>query len=77
MTTDDSSPGFFGKLFGRKIDQPVDEDPLSRLSKESAMSKNEMVSAAERFHGLKVENVMVPRADIVAVEQDEPLEDFR
>jgi CBS domain containing-hemolysin-like protein len=65
MSTDDSSPGFLGKLFGRSAEQPSDEDPQSI---QSELSKDEMVDAAERFHLLSVEDVMVPRADIVAVE---------
>ncbi len=34
----------------------------------SDLSQSRMVSAAERFHRLRVDDVMVPRADIVAVE---------
>ena len=68
MSTDDSSPSFLGKLFGRSAEQPSDEDPQSISAKESELSKEEMVDAAKRFHLITVEDVMVPRADIVAVE---------
>ena len=72
MSTDDPSTGsfgprLFGKLFGRSAKPPPGEDP------QSAISKNRMMSAAERFHLLTVEDVMVPRANIVAVETAETL----
>ena len=62
MSTDDSSPGLLGKLFGRSAEQPSDEDPQSLKNE---ISKEEMVDAAKRFHLITVEDVMVPRADIV------------
>jgi len=68
MSTDDSSPGLFGKIFKRVTEQPVDENSQTILAKENELSKDEMVDAAERFHLLRVEDVMVPRADIVAVD---------
>jgi len=68
MSTDDSSPGLFGKIFRRVTEQPVDENSQTILAKENELSKDEMVDAAERFHLLRVEDVMVPRADIVAVD---------
>ncbi len=67
MNTDEPSPRLFGKLFGRSAKPPADEDP------QSAISKKRMMSAAERFHLLTVEDVMVPRANIVAVEATETL----
>ena len=71
MSTDDNSPGLLGKIFGRSpfsadIDKAIDEE--GPLSKENEISKEEMVDAAERFHLLRVDDVMVPRADIVAIE---------
>jgi len=68
MNTDDNSPGLLGKLFGRSAEAPSDEDPQSINAKENELSKEEMVDAAERFHLLSVEDVMVPRADIVAID---------
>ena len=68
MSTDDSSPSLLGKLFGRNADTPADEDPQAITAKTDEASKEEMVDAAERFHLLSVEDVMVPRADIVAVD---------
>ena len=73
MMTDDNSTGIFGKIFGRNssvgsADKALGEDPQIALSKENETAKEEMVDAAERFHLLRVDDVMVPRADIVAVE---------
>ena len=65
MSNDDNSPGLLGKLFGRNGETPSDEDPQSIKNE---LSKEEMVDAAERFHLITVEDVMVPRADIVAVD---------
>jgi len=39
----------------------------------SDISQRQMVTAAERFHRLRVDDVMVPRADIVAVENTSTL----
>ena len=68
MSNDDNSPGLFGKIFGRSAETPTDEDPQRISAKEDELSKEEMVDAAERFHLITVEDVMVPRADIVAVD---------
>jgi len=69
MSTDDSSPGLFGKLFKRSGQPPAVENPKTTIS------KKRMMSAAERFHLLSVEDVMVPRADIVAVDTSASLKD--
>jgi CBS domain containing-hemolysin-like protein len=42
----------------------------------SDLSEKRMVTAAERFHRLRVDDVMVPRADIVAVESSCKLKDL-
>ena len=69
MSTDDNSPSFLGKIFGRALPASAADKTLADdLSKESEIAKEEMVDAAERFHLLRVDDVMVPRADIVAVE---------
>ena len=68
MSTDDSSPSLLGKIFGRTADPAEDADPQAVLDKAHELSKEEMVDAAERFHLLSVEDVMVPRADIVAID---------
>ena len=41
--------------------------------KASDLSQHRMVTAAERFHRLRVDDVMVPRADIVAVDSTSTL----
>ena len=41
--------------------------------KASDLSQRRMVTAAERFHRLRVDDVMVPRADIVAVDSTSTL----
>ena len=43
-------------------------EPEPASPKASDLSQRRMVTAAERFHRLRVDDVMVPRADIVAVE---------
>jgi len=40
-----------------------------------SQARNKMIIAADRFHALRVEDVMVPRADIVAVELTTGLHD--
>jgi len=69
MSTDDNSLGLLGKLFKRSADAPSGEDSDSVSVKDHELSKEEMVDAAERFHLITVEDVMVPRADIVAVDK--------
>lgn len=73
MSTDDSAqdapkgspPRLFGKIFKRP--EPDTEAKPSKAS-ESAAAQKRMMSAAERFHLLRLDDVMVPRADIVAIE---------
>ncbi len=43
---------------------------------QNTKSRKRMMSAAERFHHLRVEDVMVPRANIVGVERDTGLHDL-
>lgn len=66
MSTDIPSPSFLRRLFGRK-------DTHAELVEES---REVLMSAAEKFHGLKVADVMVPRADIIAVEGSISLKDI-
>lgn len=76
MSNDDSSPSLLGKIFGRSADAPSDEDPQSLNAKDIELSKEEMVDAAERFHLITVEDVMVPRVDIVAVDKSATLNEL-
>jgi len=43
---------------------------------QNTKSRKRMMSAAERFHHLRVEDVMVPRANIVGIERDTGLHDL-
>lgn len=71
-------------------DSPIQAQPKRRLRdllkrsepqaavtpRASDLSQRRMVTAAERFHRLRVDDVMVPRADIVAVESACKLHDL-
>ena len=50
----------------QKPDAPI-------MPRASDLSQRQMVTAAERFHRLRVDDVMVPRADIVAVDKTSTL----
>jgi CBS domain containing-hemolysin-like protein len=68
----DGGPSLFKKMFRRK-------DALENLPKtrtEKAAAQERMLDAAERFHLLRVEDVMVPRADIVSVEKTASLKEL-
>ena len=49
--------------------------PASVSDAGESQARNKMIIAADRFHALRVEDVMVPRADIVAVELTTGLHD--
>ena len=68
MSKPDSSQGWLDKLIGRS--NPSSDDTLETIS------KKRMMNAAEQFHHLRVEDVMVPRADIIAVENTTGLQDL-
>lgn len=71
-------PGLLGKLFGRSAPAvaPEDSDIVNNTSAKVAAAQELMMSAAERFHLLRVEDVMVPRADIVSIENTATLTDL-
>lgn len=76
MSDDTPEPGFFGKLFGRKAEgeeNTVSENNDSQASRATDAAQELMMSAAERFHLLRVDDVMVPRADIVAIHNNATL----
>lgn len=50
------------------IDRLLRRDDHTHDDHKSAASKKRMLSAAEEFHDLRVDDVMVPRADIIAIE---------
>ena len=73
MSDTSSEPGFLGKLFGRANDAPPSIDAAETLSEKASAAQEIMMSAAERFHLLRVDDVMVPRANIVAVDNSATL----
>lgn len=73
MSDTSSEPGFLGKLFGRTNDAPLSTDADETLSEKASVAQEIMMSAAERFHLLRVDDVMVPRANIVAVDNSATL----
>jgi len=75
MSTPDTPPGFFSKIFKRP-EQDDSLTPQSDAALQSVASQKRMMSAAERFHLLRVDDVMVPRADIIAVDKTTGLADL-
>ena len=69
MSDATSEPGLLTRLFSRSTSEgtPESEDEDSPSGR-SAQHQELMMNAAERFHLLRVDDVMVPRANIVAVE---------
>ena len=61
-------PSWISRLFKGKTATSVSDAGQSQ-------ARNKMIIAADRFHALRVEDVMVPRADIVAVELTTGLHD--
>lgn len=59
------SKSWFARLLGQV--EASDGTPSESLSQRS---HKKMMSAAERFHHLRVVDLMVPRADIISVERD-------
>ena len=66
--SDTEDPSWLSRLLGRGED-PEPDTPGQALTQR-------MVEATETFHTLRVEDVMVPRADIIAVEADTGLHDL-
>ena len=59
-----------------KLLRPADAGNQTSEDSQSAKRQRKMMSAAELFHHLRVEDLMVPRADIVSVERDIGLHDL-
>lgn len=62
------SQNWLGKIL-RKSEEVLEDT-------QNTKSRKRMMSAAERFHHMRVEDVMVPRANIVGVERDTGLHDL-
>lgn len=67
-STASTGPNWLGKILRKTEDAPEDT--------QNTKSRKRMMSAAERFHHLRVEDVMVPRANVVGVERDTGLHDL-
>ncbi len=70
MSDTDDSPSFLARVFGR------DNEPDSPAETVAEVARDTMISAAEKFHVLRVDDVMVPRADIRAVAQTATLKEL-
>lgn len=66
MSTETPSLSFFSRLFGR----------VDAHARKAEASREVLLMAAENFHVLKVADVMVPRADIIAIENSISLKDI-
>jgi len=64
-TPPSTTKGWLGKLLGR-----------TEIEEMESVSKKRLMSAAEQFHLLSVEDVMVPRADIIAVDSSAGLQEI-
>ncbi len=69
MSNIQKNKGIFTRIFGgaEKNDEDASNNIISKIDREN------LVNAAESFHELKVEDVMVPRAEIIAVSDDTDL----
>ncbi len=65
MSEDPSSMSWLDRIFGRNKADDMD-----------SQENTDMMDAAERFHLLRVEDVMVPRANIIAVDINTGLHDL-
>lgn len=70
--TNDTSPASSPRRRLRDLLKRPDRNAPA-TPKDSDLSQRRMVTAAERFHRLRVDDVMVPRADIVAVDSTSTL----
>jgi CBS domain containing-hemolysin-like protein len=85
MNTDPASPSdpaaepeptsFFAKVFRRR-NAARQGNAESASQTEKAAAQERMMDAAERFHLLRVDDVMVPRANIVAIEKTATLKEL-
>ena len=73
-TSSDDGPSLL-RLFRRRRDTDDTPDIIDTPT-EKAAAQERMLDAAERFHLLRVDDVMVPRADIVAIEKTASLKDL-
>jgi len=70
VSEQNSSKGFLGRFWGRLF------GGADTAQSESVQERKSLMSAAENFHSLRVEDVMVPRADIIAVAGNTSLQEL-
>lgn len=68
-------PSFFSKIFRRRAAALAITDQAISPTETTAARQN-MLDAAERFHLLRVDDVMVPRANIVSIEKTVSLKEM-
>ena len=66
---------FFRNVFKRRQHEPDGGEVLTSPTEKIA-AREKMLSAAERFHLLRVNDVMVPRANIVSIEKTASLKEM-
>ena len=77
ISADPPRRSFFSKLFRRRAAlQAADSNNGLTTPTDKAAARERMMDAADRFHLLRVDDVMVPRADIVAVEKTATLKEL-
>lgn len=74
MSDTDQNPSLLSRILGGK-DNP-DSEPASPAEALGAASKTNMINAAEAFHIMRVDDVMVPRVDILGVEDSATLKEL-
>ena len=72
---DHPKEGWLGKIFKRAATPTEAGDTVSK-AQENQIAQKRMMTAAERFHLLRVDDVMVPRADIVAIDSTATLSEL-
>jgi magnesium and cobalt transporter len=72
-----SRPGFLTRLFRRDAGEDDQGEPpgTSRDSAAAQAGASEMILNVRRIRRMRVEDVSVPRAEIIAVPEDSPLDD--
>ncbi|MGJ8560468.1 MAG: hemolysin family protein [Litorimonas sp.] len=75
LAAEPEHPSFFAKVFRRRKSAGL-SDAESSTPTEKAAAQERMMDAAERFHLLRVDDVMVPRANIVAIEKTATLKEL-
>ena len=68
-------PSFFSKVFRRRHVAALNGSDAGSSS-DKAAAQERMMDAAERFHLLRVDDVMVPRANIVAIDKTATLKEL-